>query len=60
MRLGKEVTILKDEVKDAKEKINKGLKLKGGSEVLDLMLSSQKQNKDKGGLGFNKVNNLKF
>lgn len=32
----------------------KELKLKGNNEMLDVMLSAQKQTKDKGGLGFEK------
>lgn len=34
--------MIKKEFKDAKEQIDKGLKLEGGSEILDAMISSQK------------------
>lgn len=41
-RLEEEVIKIKKELKDTKDQIDNGMKLKGGSEVLDVMLSSQK------------------
>lgn len=49
-----EVTRLKKELKNVKKQIEKCLKLRDGSEVLDEMLSAQKHNKDKSELGFEK------
>ncbi|XP_057825756.1 uncharacterized protein LOC131037578 [Cryptomeria japonica] len=53
-KLEKEVRKLIKELKEAKEQIEKGLKLKGGSEVLDVVLNAKKQRKDKEGLGYEK------
>lgn len=51
-RLKEEVIRFKKELKAVKDQIDNGLKIRGGSEVLDAMLSSQKQSKYKGGLDF--------
>lgn len=39
-KLEKEVHKLRKELKEAKEQIDKGLKLKGGTKVLDVVLSA--------------------
>lgn len=44
---------------EEKEKIDKGLKLKGGSKIIDSMLSSKKYNNEKDGLGYEKGKNSK-
>lgn len=48
------VVRFRKELKEAKQQIDKSLKLKGGSEILDVMLSAQKQSKDKDEVGFKK------
>lgn len=42
IKLEEEVDMMRKELKEVKEQINQDLKLKGGSDILDVMLSAQK------------------
>lgn len=53
-KLEEQIVTLRKELEKAKEQIKKGLKLKGGSEILDEIINSQNLAKEKLGLGFEK------
>lgn len=57
-KLEEEIVPLRKELENAKEWIDKSLKIKGGNDLLDEVLYSQKPQKDEGSLGLRKENLL--